>query len=325
LQPGQAITLKRFPAYWDSHLPHLETVMLRAVTNATSRLAMLQSGEIDYALLAPLYQSAPSAADQDVVIVTSAPTGTFSVVFNTQRQPFADADVRRAVARAVDKAVLADQVLGSYGVPMNQPFNPHASPWYVDVADHAADLYAARALLSKAGYPTGLRITLPVIASATLFTKTAWALREQLQRVGIDLHVELSTAGSVRHRMQQNDWDVLLRGEEPYTDADDVYFEAFHSSRVGSSNISGYHTPTLDALLSTARHTMSLAERQQLYRQVVHKLQQDVPELYLFMARWPVAWRQRVQGYDGRLLQCCLLHTLTSIAHQGFKTIWLSE
>jgi peptide/nickel transport system substrate-binding protein len=247
------------------------------------------------------------------------------VVFNTRRQPFADANARRAFARAVDKVALAQQVLGSYGVPVNQPFNPDASPWYVDVADPPPDLRAARELLTRAGYADVLHVNLPVIASATLFTKTALTLREQLQPAGIDLQVELSAADSVRQKMQHDAWDVLLRGEESPTDADDVYFVAFHASRVGTSNISGYHTADLDALLSVGRRTRALGERQQIYRQVVHTIQQDVPELYLFMARWPVAWRQRVQGYDGGLLRCCLLQTLTDIANQGFKTIWLPE
>jgi peptide/nickel transport system substrate-binding protein len=325
-QPGQTVVLKKFAAYWEHGLPRLDAVVMRTVEPAALRLQLLQRGEIDYALLEPLYERATAAMDtNNVVLANSAPTGTFSVILQTRRQPLANTDVRHAFAWAIDKAALTREILGEYGVPVNQPFAPDTSPWHVGIADRRRDIDRARALLARAGYARGLSLSLPVIADAALFIKTALALQKQLQPVGIRLHVEVLPEASVQDRLRQGTWDLLLRAEPSPTDPDDVYFATLHASRIDSSNLSGYSLPAMDTLLNNARRTRDARQRRELYRQVVQQLQEDVPELYLFMARWPVAWRQQVQGYDRDLLRCCLVDTLTAIANQGFKTMWLAR
>jgi peptide/nickel transport system substrate-binding protein len=315
--------LKKFAAYWESDLPRLEKLMLRRVEGATARWQLLQRGEVDFVLLDPRYQHAPTpAADSNIVLVNSAPTGTFSLIFHTQRQPFSNANVRRALALALNRAVLAQDVLGEYGVPVNQPFAPDTSPWYSNVPERPHDPEKARAVLAEAGFPQGLTVSLPVIADAALFVKTAQALQKLLQPAGIRLQVEILPEPSVQERLQQGTWDLLLRGEESPTDPDDVYFATLHSSRIDDSNISGYSTSTLDMLLVTARRTLEFDKRREVYRQVLRQIHDEVPELSLFMVRWPVAWRQAVQGYDPVLLRCCFQQTLTLIANQGFKTMW---
>jgi peptide/nickel transport system substrate-binding protein/glutathione transport system substrate-binding protein len=325
-QAGHSIVLQRFSAYWESGVPRLDTIVLRQVEYAATRLQLLQRGEVDFILLEPLSQRAlvPEGVP-NVVQINSAPTGTFSVILHTQRPPFTHPDVRRALAWAVDKTALAQEVLGEYGVAVNQPFAPDASPWHFDHAARKPDTAQAKALLAKAGYAEGINVSLPVMADAALFINTALALQKQLQPAGIRLQIELLPAESVQARLRQGTWDLLLRGEESQPDPDDVYFAALHSSKVGGSNVSGYTFPPLDTLLATGRRTVDLSTRRDIYRQVAKHVQEDVPELYLFMARWPVAWRSHVQGYDAELLRCCLMHTFTAIANQGFKTMWLAK
>lgn len=325
-QPGRTIVLRKFASYWESGLPRLDAIRFQVVESAAARLQLMRSEEVDFVLLEP---GALSDGFVEVntawEIVRSAPTGVFSMVFNTQRRPFTDVNVRRAFAWALNKVALMRDVLGEFGVPVAQPFSPGVGPWHIAITDRKRDFAQAKALLDKAGYPEGINVSLPVIADAAVLVKTALALQEQLRRVGIHLQVELLPPETVFDRMKQGEWDLLLRGEESKPDPDDVYFGAFHSSKVGTSNVSGYHTPTLDTLLVNGRRTLDFHKRRQTYKQVVKNLQKDVPELYLFMARWPVGWHQRVQGYDHELLRCCFLQSLTSIANQGFKTIWLDK
>lgn len=325
-QPGRSITLQKFPSYWEHGSPRMNTLILRAVASATTRLQLIHNGEADFALLDPVpLPRSFAAVNATWEVVHSAPTGVFSVIFNTRRQPFADVKVRRAFAQMIDRSALAHHVLGEYGVPVAQPFPEATTPWHTAETNHTFDINQARTLLEQAGHRDGLRVTLLVVTGVALFDQTAVALQEQLRRAGLQLHIEAAPADAILDRVQRGDWDLLLRGEASQVDPDDVYFTAFHSSRTSTSNVSGYHNAILDSLLTAGRLTRERHERQQTYQQVVAKLHQDIPELYLFMARWPVAWHQRVRGYDADLLRCCLLRTVTAIANQGFKTIWLQE
>ncbi len=50
----------------------------------------------------------------------------------------------------------------------------------------------------------------------------------------------------------------------------------------GSQNICGYSNPAVDALLDEARKTPDTAKRRDLYGQVITRLHDDVPLIYLY-------------------------------------------
>jgi peptide/nickel transport system substrate-binding protein len=53
----------------------------------------------------------------------------------------------------------------------------------------------------------------------------------------------------------------------------------------GSQNVSGYSSPDVDKLLTDARQSTDQAERVKLYGEVVAKLQQDDPIIYMYRQR----------------------------------------
>ena len=82
------------------------------------------------------------------------------LAYNDRVAPFDNVKVRKALARAIDKAKLLNSIWGDYGTLIGS-FVPPTDPWYVDLTGvDAYDLESAKALLAEAGYPDGFEFTL---------------------------------------------------------------------------------------------------------------------------------------------------------------------
>ncbi len=71
------------------------------------------------------------------------------------------------------------------------------------------------------------------------------------------------------------------------------------SASTGSQNVAGYSNPELDTLLTDARQSTDKAERIKLYGDVVTKLQQDDPLIYLYRQRNLTGVSQKILGRAG--------------------------
>ena len=64
----------------------------------------------------------------------------------------------------------------------------------------------------------------------------------------------------------------------------------------GSQNVAGYNNKDVDSLLEKAREAQDLNERKDLYAQVVDKLHQDDPLIYLYRQRNLTGVSTKVKG-----------------------------
>ena len=69
LVPGQSVTLKKNPGYWDAKDIHIQTVVLSAAPSAATVVAGLETGVYNFADLAPSEAEAAKAAGLDVFVV----------------------------------------------------------------------------------------------------------------------------------------------------------------------------------------------------------------------------------------------------------------
>ena len=154
--PGVELVLEAFEQYWRK-APSVKRLVLKAVPDEATRLAMLKRGEADIAYsirsaLAEELQRTPG-----LTLKPTSPTFTEWLVFTEQwepKSPWADRRVRLAVNLAVDRKSISDaEYLGfakiSSGIiPRDFEFSWAAPPYAYDPAK-------ARQLLAEAGYPRG--------------------------------------------------------------------------------------------------------------------------------------------------------------------------
>lgn len=154
------ITYVKNPNYWDKDNVLLDKLTYYMIEEASTELTMYETGQIDLGDNPPLPDHDRLVAEKKL---SEAPLiGTYYYIFNTEKKPFDDVRVRKALTLAVDRAALIKNVLrGSqkpatafvcYGIkePDGKDFREVGGSFFQD-----ANVAEAKKLLAEAGYPDG--------------------------------------------------------------------------------------------------------------------------------------------------------------------------
>ena len=145
------LRLKKNPDFWKSGEPRLDEVEFRFFRDEESLVSALESGDLDGALYLSL-RNADRLRDRYELVQGAGRMDLFFM--NGARPPFADKKVRQALARAIDRERIIDQVRFGLGKPVYTAFMPESPAFDAGYLDsHGFDLDAARKMLDAAGGP----------------------------------------------------------------------------------------------------------------------------------------------------------------------------
>ncbi|WP_417410138.1 ABC transporter substrate-binding protein [Hoeflea sp.] len=111
------VRLKANPNYWGDK-PDFETVTIKFVTDATSRVAEIESGNSHVTLEMP-YEEFDRLKGGSGIGGIAHPISDIGMIFINDIEPMLDPNVRKAAAHAIDKKLLVDRLLSGYGVPID--------------------------------------------------------------------------------------------------------------------------------------------------------------------------------------------------------------
>jgi peptide/nickel transport system substrate-binding protein len=269
-QRGVAVTLARNEAYWETKGP-FEKVVFRAVPDAATRLADLQTGTADLVTTLDTDQAAQlaSSARAEPRFVLSERVAYLQL--NTSKPPLDDVRVRRAIAQAIDREGIIEGVLGGHAEATPELVTPVHVGWTEGIKSPTYDEAAATATIKQ----TGAAATPLEIATGPAYDpRVVQALQQMLAGIGLNVSVKSSDMGSLIQSIRQGPakapsinfgtWSCACQ------DADGVLYSLLHSS-------SGWATikePAVDGALDAARKTLDPAVRAQQYA-IVHRYVAD--------------------------------------------------
>ncbi len=234
--------------------PYLDRIRLRFYEDAAELRDAYESGKVQSAYGLPL----PGALRVPYSRV-------FGAFFNGDENPvFAQTDVRKALSIAVDRARIADSVLGGYATPLAGPVPPGSGVDEVPLPEGGVD--AARATLIEAGWSrdeeTGVwgdgESTLPSITLRTSnvpeLKAVASSIEADWEALGIQTEVELYEPGDLAASViRPRDYEVLLFGMVIGRDRDLFAFWDSGERSDPGLNIAAYANRTVDELLESFR------------------------------------------------------------------------
>ncbi|MEW6661515.1 MAG: peptide ABC transporter substrate-binding protein [Bacillota bacterium] len=160
-QHHQKLELKKNPNYWDASSVKLDKLVMTMVESRDTELIMFQNNEIDIGENPPL-QEMRKLISEGVATVIPDPS-TYYYIFNTSKPPFDDVRVRKALAYAIDRKAIVENVLqagqkpalafvpfGFSDASAEKDFRVVGGSYFKD-----NDVSEAKALLAEAGYPGG--------------------------------------------------------------------------------------------------------------------------------------------------------------------------
>ncbi len=283
----EEVVLAAHAGYWRG-APALKTVVFKPIPETSTRVAALQTGEVDIAVNIPPHL-APALQQDPRVRVSRAPSvRTIFIPIYTVKggkpiaHPVADPRVRRAMLHALDAEAIIRDVLEGQGVrtatiltERHFGFDPAMKP-----APHDPD--RARKLLAEAGYPNGVDLVLNSPDGRYIKDKeVAEAVAGQLTKVGLRTVARTFEWATYLNKMvyvHAADPMYLIGWGNTTWDADGSYFPLFHAGEL----LANHASSALDRLLEEAKVSMSPARRRELYGQAARLMQEDVPVLPLY-------------------------------------------
>ncbi|EFO79524.1 extracellular solute-binding protein [Oscillochloris trichoides DG-6] len=328
-QAGQGFVLTRFEGFHRG-APLLDQVAFVVAPDPTVALQALRDGQL---LLAEL----PWSVQRNLAEVTGLQLGSYPengfyfLGFNLREgHPFADLAVRQALAKVLDLPRLVEAATKGQGIPISSSALPGSWADLTPPPPQAADLDSARALLDAAGWvlppDATIRQRNGVALSGSLFVRgdderrlvAARRIAEVAASIGVQITVEPADFATVilSKYATPYSFDLLLGSwsngmadpdfaDTAYYDPDD--FALFHSSQLNQGevdsratrNFVGFADAVYDNQAQAARQLYNLDERIAALRQAQERVAEQLPYLFLWADRMPVALNDRVTTLDG--------------------------
>ena len=288
---GDFIRLAKNPDYWDSGKPYLDEVVGKVITQPSTAVQALKSGEIDVLQPVPPNDMAGISANPKLRVIESDQPESMTLAFlNTTRKPLDDKRVRRALFMATDRDYLFKNAFFEVGNVGIMPM-PSRLKWAANSSIDYRKMYPfdparANALLDEAGVKRGVdgkRFTLHLyIYSADYpeFRQVAVALKSMYQAIGVDVDTEaMEEATLVKKVHVERDFDMTMVGYTSFGDPALGFARAFISSTVGRpyGNPSGYSNPVVDELFVKGERALTYEERGPFYSQAQAIIAADLP------------------------------------------------
>jgi len=276
---------------------NVDTVEFRPIVNPATRMAALQSGEIDFVLDPPV-QDVPKLerdpklhvwlGDENRVILIGFDLARDALLYSDVkgRNPFKDRRVRVALYEAIDIEALRRQVMRGLATPTGIPLPSLADVPGVKDERLPYDPAAARKLLADAGYPQGFGFTLHCPNDRYINDeKICIALAGMWAKVGVRVSVETSPKALYFQKAERRDVSAFMIGWGGAT-TDPIFTlkPVLHgptAQGAGDSNFGGFRIPELDALTDAIEAEMDETKRVAMIRRAIAILQREVPVLPL--------------------------------------------
>lgn len=262
------------PAYTGGEPPYIEFVEIRFVPEYSTRLAGLETGEIDAAVV--YNKDAERMGELETLeLVTDAFKGLGPyVIFNVSKPPFDDVLVRKAFNLAINREVIVTAVLDGIGEPLMGLVTPATlGHWDGDKEiGYGYDLEAAKALMEEAGYTYNddgmlekdgepLELVFKVSPSTRgNFIKTAQVLVEQYKELGVSLEIQQLEYGVMSEAFATGDYTLSI-SSWGWAEAQ-VMSPVFLSFMIGGMNESQVNDPELDPLLGAVYYATNRTDLQ---------------------------------------------------------------
>ena len=293
--------------YWRG-IPKTPELNVRVVPDPSANLLLLQSGELEWNLVAPaqlaVLQGKPG---MDFVRVPTAVVA--GLALNTAHPPLDDVRFRRALALSIDRASISKKItLGEY--PVTDMIQPQFS-WAYDpsVKEPGYDPGAADAAFDALGYTRGsdgmrrkngtpVQLLYVQFPESMTGVRVAADVQAELRQRGIDVTVKAVSNAQLflpqTGALASGKFDMAYVPWTMGADPDDSSVLACGAP----SNYMRWCDATVQRLETAALAGVGERARKPLYAQIGRIVAQQVPILYLFNARYVYAYRSRVQGFD---------------------------
>jgi peptide/nickel transport system substrate-binding protein len=279
---GGTMSFVKHPNYMLQGLPYLDGIDYLTLPDAATKLSAFISGKIDmYEEPTVTDVATVKAARPDAKLYSSAGMNWNHFRFQTEKAPFTDARVRKALFLSLDYKAIGDGIWGDawrYTGPIAYE-NPEgynqdqlkALPGY-NPSTKDKDIQTAKQLMTSAGFPDG-EITFPILLSSALTTGAAYQnatrAQDQWKKIWPKMNVTIQPppdSATFNKLQSTNDFMMISYTNTVFPDPALEMAAQYHSPTglLGSRNYGHFRNADADAMIEKALQTIDLEARKQI-------------------------------------------------------------
>jgi peptide/nickel transport system substrate-binding protein len=282
IEPDRII-LKANPYYWDGP-PHLKEITFVVIPDPDERWRALARGRVEVTE----NSGAALPAGHDGFLVVQTPGLDLSyLAFYTNKKPFDNPTMRRAVSLAIDQQAIVNYLFPDRALPAAGPLPPGTLGYHSELTGDAHDLEQARKLLDEAGY-TGEEIIIITYKDQRPYNPAGGEqlgrlLKEQLAQAGLRVRVEAYPWELCKQAIHRQEGHAFIYGwVGDNGDPDNFLYNLLTTAQIEAGlNAARYSNPHVDMLLGRAQQVTEDALRKRLYHQAQELIVEDVPWVFL--------------------------------------------
>jgi peptide/nickel transport system substrate-binding protein len=306
---GVSVSLTRNADYWKKGLPLLDGIDYRVIDSRSTRVLAFIAGDMDLTFVSDVTVSglkditaqAPKAQCQFV-----PSNNTINMIVNAGAPPFDKAELRRAMALALDRqafntilaegkssigVVMLPGPEGRWGMPVSE---------LAKVAGYDPDLAKNQAEAAKIMQGLGYSATNPLKVKVStrnipLYRDPAVIFIDQMKKIHIEGELEVVDTSIWHAKVQRKDYAIGLNTTGVGVDDPDVNLVENYTCK-SDRNYTAYCNPEVDKLIFAQSREVDPEKRRQIVWEAEHKIAADVARPIILHNRAATCWQPHVKG-----------------------------
>jgi peptide/nickel transport system substrate-binding protein len=287
--------------YWVKDMVKLDQYVFRPIPEEATRIAALQSGEVDLIDGLSGDQAEQLGKDANLQVVRSPGSSVIAITFNVRKDPFKNRDARFAVAYAIDRDNIVKNIQ-KLGKNVGSTIPP-GTPGYDEKQFNTPvpfDMNKAKESLQKAGVQPGTKLSFKLNPSwFPRLKETAEYVGGQLRTLGFQVDMQFLEPGAYTDARKSGDFDICIQevgrafnpGPNLVTLLIDSAFGNFYKEL----------NPKIVDMIKAANAELDAGKRDAAFKSINGVLYEDLPELVLYQRELIWGVRKRVKDFKGRI------------------------
>jgi oligopeptide transport system substrate-binding protein len=296
------ILVEKSATYWDAKNVKLNKIYYDPTEDSDTAVRMFRSGQLHSVPSIPPSKVAFYRKNHPDLLKVYPLLGTYFYKFNVTRPPLNDKRVREALAMAIDRTAIAEDIVRAGELPAYF-FTPPNTAGYTCQTSVREDVMAARKLLAEAGYPDGKNFpTVELLFNTLQMHKAIAEAIQQMWKKNLNVNIVL----------HNEEWKVYLDSMQHTNYAigraawigdyvDPSTFLDMLTTESGN-NETGWSNPEYDRLIRLASNTGNKATRYAAYQKAEAIMLDEMPIMPIYFYTDPRLIRPSVHGWYPNVL-----------------------
>lgn len=295
------VELAANPDYFDG-APKVAKLRVKTVTDANSMQAELQSGNVD---LAPLPTNLSPDTIKSLGNIPSLKVEQFNgsnvqyLQFNTESAPLNNIKLRQAIAFAVDRDKIINELLSSQA-KIAYSILPVESWAYNAGTKYSFDKEKAKQLVQESGYK-GEAIKFKFAAGGSATSQYAQVIQNSLTEIGLSVEIETVERQALLTQLRLGQYQMFtgiwVGGNQDPIFLHDLFTTQkipSEKTKVACCNRSRYSNPEVDKLINEAFNSTNREQAKDLYFKAQDIISTEVPMFPLWYPANMVVANKRI-------------------------------